>query len=128
MSARIGSGMTGSRRSNMCFAPAVLLAARGGQRALACRLELIARFPARHGLGLGDQPCRQHVQLCVLDHAVKVPAAVEPVRRLMVLLELPLLDLLASPAGWPVDEVGAVIEEQCGYADPGESELIGAVV
>src|SRR5262249_26014759 len=128
MRARIGSGITGSRRSNMGSSPAALLAALRGERALTRRLELIARFPAWHGIGLCDQPRRHHVELRVLDHAVEVPAAIEPVAGLMVFLELPLLDLLPSPACWPADVVGAVIEEQCRHAYFGERELIGAVV
>src|ERR1700716_1454058 len=116
MSQRIGSGMTGSSRSNMPGDSARLLAGQGAECLLARRFELIAGLPRRHGIGLRDEPRGQHVELRVLNHALDVPAAVELVGRLMVFLQLPLLDLLAAPVRGTADEVRAICEKQCRYA------------
>src|SRR5437762_5964069 len=91
MRPRIGSGMTDSSRSNMLTDSAGLLAGQCAECLLARRLEFIAGLPRRHGIGLGDEPRGQHVELRVLDHAVEVPAVVELVGRLMVFPQLPLL-------------------------------------
>src|SRR3984893_6006438 len=128
MRPRIGSGMTGSSRSNMLVTPRQLLARQGAECPLASRLELIAGLPRRHDIGLRDEPRGQHIELRVLNHAVEVPAAVELVGRLMVFLQLPLLDLRAAPVCGAADEVRASCEKQCRYADLGERELVGAVV
>src|SRR5215831_1624267 len=95
---------------------------------LACRLELITGLPGRQRVRLSDQPRREHGKLCVLDHPIEVPAAIEPIGGLMVLVELPLLFLLTAPAGGAPDEVRAVIEKQRRHADVGERELVGAIV
>src|SRR5919108_5610202 len=103
-----------------------LLAAERGDRLAARRLELIAGLPLGHGIGLGDEPGAEHIELRVLNHAVETPAAVELVGGLMIFLQFPLLDLLAAPVRRPSDEVGAVVEEQRRHPDPRERELIGA--
>src|ERR1700730_17646209 len=128
MRPRIGSGMTRSSPSNMLLTPRELLAGQGAECLLARRFELIAGLPRRHAIGLRDEPRGQHIELRVLNHAVEVPAAVELVGRLMVFLQLPLLDLRAAPARRPADDVRAGCEKQCRYADLGERELVGAVV
>src|SRR6202034_230909 len=60
--------------------------------------------------------------------ALEAPGAVELVARLVILLQLPLLDLLPAPPGRAPDEVGPVVEEQRRHTDLRERELVGAVI
>src|SRR5262249_62045523 len=74
MSPRMGSGMTGSSRSNMLVTLRAVAALAGQrfERALARGGELIARLPGGQLLGLGDDPGRQHIELRILNHALEV--------------------------------------------------------
>src|SRR6185369_8181817 len=92
-------------------------------RLLARGLELVARVPARHLVGLGDEPPCEEADLRVLDHAVPDPAAVDLIARLVIDVLFPRLLLLPPPAGRPPDVVGAAVEGQRRHADLREREL-----
>src|SRR5215472_1624539 len=97
------------------------------QRSLAGRFEFIARLPGRQGIGLRDEPRREQSKLCVLDHAVEIPAVIELVGGLMVVRPFPSFDLLAAPFSRAPNNLRALSEVQHRDANSGERELIATV-
>lgn len=86
--------------------PEPTLPRHGGQRTPARWLELVTGIPRGHCICLGDDPAGKQPEPRIFDHAVEVPGSIQPVARLVVLLQLPLLDLLpAPPAGRPMKSV-----------------------
>src|SRR5262245_53611225 len=97
------------------------------QGGLAGGLELVARSPARHVVGVGDADADRESQARVLDHAVEVPVGPDLVARLVIVMVLVGLDLFAAPGVRAIDELGAGVEVEARDADAREAELIGAV-
>src|SRR5215472_5603058 len=97
------------------------------QRSLVGRFEFIARLPRRHGIGLRDEPRREQSKLCVLDHAVEIPAVIELVGGLMVLVPFPGFDLLTTPFWRVANDLRALTEGQGRDADPGKRDLVATI-
>src|SRR5690606_29415884 len=104
-----------------------LLALHRGQRLLAGRFELIARQPLGQGRRIGDVQPDPEAELRILDHAFEVPAVVQFVGGLVVLIGLVLLDARLAPARRATDEVGARLEIHRGHTDAREVELVGTI-
>src|SRR5438046_8942621 len=97
------------------------------ERLLAGGFELVARDPAGELICVGELDADREAEPGVVDHAVEVPLGEDLIARLVVARLLEGLDLLAAPAGWAADEVGAGVEVEAGDADAREAELIRAV-
>ena len=71
------------------------------QRGLSHRLELVARPPSGHVRRFRDHQANFERKLRVFDHPLEVPAGVDVIGGLVIVLCDPRIDLRASPAWRP---------------------------
>ncbi|MCH7898977.1 MAG: alkaline phosphatase family protein, partial [Proteobacteria bacterium] len=87
----------------------------------------MTRIPRRHLVRIGDREACPETQFRVLHHAVKVPAIVIFIRRLVIVNVRVLILLFTAPPRWPVNEVRTRVQIHRRHADFCKIELIRAI-